>query len=70
MFSAGCGTHREASDLGARFLRGDANVVCTLKVEPKLAAGAEPMSQAQRGIAADRPLPLDDLRYPVRRHLE
>jgi hypothetical protein len=50
---SGFGPHGEARDLSARLLRSDTNVVSALKIKPELAAGAEPMSQAQRCITSD-----------------
>ncbi len=40
---------------------GDAEVVGGLEVEPKLGAGAEPVAEAQGGIAGDGAAGVDDL---------
>src|SRR6185436_8386550 len=59
---------RQLSDLGARQLLGDADIVGALQVQPELGAGAEPMAEPKRGVAADRPLALNDLADAVGWH--
>jgi len=49
---------------------GDLDIIRRLQVQPELPARSEPVAEPKRRIACDRPLPLDDLRYPVRRHGE
>jgi hypothetical protein len=53
-----------------RFLPSDANVVGALEIEPKLRAGAEPVSKAQSRITGDAAMAMDDLRYPIGRHID
>lgn len=52
------------------FFLGHANVVGALEIEPKLRAGAEPVSKAQGRITGDAAMAMDDLRYPIGRHLD
>lgn len=46
---------------------GEAEVVDRLEVEPELTAGAEPMAEAQGGIAGDDAASVDDLADAVGR---
>ena len=58
------------TDLGANDSLGHANVIGGLQVQPELRAGAEPVAEAQGGVAGDRPSAADDLRQAIGRHLD
>jgi hypothetical protein len=51
-------------------LLGNSEFVQLLQIEPEFSAGPEEMRQAQRTIAGDGALAIQNSSYPVRRHLE
>jgi hypothetical protein len=57
----GCMSRRQALDFFARLLLGHANIVGGLQIRPELRARLEPVSKAERRVARNRALSLDDL---------
>ena len=64
---SGGGAGGEAGDGGAGALLGDAEVVGGLEIEPEERVGAEPVAEAQGGIAGDGAAGVDDLADAVGR---
>ena len=62
--------HGQSLDLRAYCRLCNAKIVGGLQIEPELGAVAEPVAEAQGGVAGDRPLARDDLADAVRRHLK
>lgn len=64
----GMSARRQAPDGGARRLLSASDFIGRLEIEPNLWTGSEPVSQPQRGVAADGALAMNDLAYAVGRH--
>lgn len=60
----------ELLDLASDLLLGDADVVGALEVQPELCRGAEPVAEAQSGVAGDASPAVNDLRDAIRRNLD